>query len=272
MPVLPTPRSNSALFGLLLLVVGCASAHALTLDWNTAPWANGSLSNSFDVDPATTGNDVTVTVSGDTAQLGAESTFQQTPAITTNLQGGLPSPEKTLTLLCDLSSNTQSVTVTVNFSAQYTQGVNNVSFSIFDVDYANVNGASGAKFTDEIRSVIGIAPDGSQVAATITASPDNQKSGTGLTQVVDGIATTVDTGTGSGNANVTISFGSTAITSFSFVYGSGASAPSDPTAQHIGIDNISFTPVPELNPAWVAALSCLAAGYLIHRHNVRFRK
>jgi hypothetical protein len=254
----------------------CASARAVTLDWNAVTWTNGSLSNSYDIDPAASGSDVTVAVSGNTAQLGAEqvSPFPQTPALTTNLQGGLPTPKNTLTLFLDLTSNTQSVTISVSFSAQYTQGVNNVSFSIFDVDFASINGAGGAKFTDEIRSVVGVAPDGSLVAGTLTPSADNRLTGTGFNAVVDGVSTTNDTGAGSASdgGNVTVSFGNAAITSFTFVYGSGSTAPSDPTGQHIGISDISFTPVPEVNPSWAAAFSCLAAGYLIRRHNARVRK
>jgi hypothetical protein len=254
----------------------CASARAVTLDWNAVTWTNGSLSNSYDVDPAATGADVTVAVSGDTAQLGPEqvSPFPQTPAVTTNLQGGLPAPKNTLTIMLDLTSNTQSVTISVNFSGQYTQGVKNVSFSIFDVDFANVNGANGAKFTDEIRSVVGVAPDGSLVAGTLTPSADNSLAGTGFNAVVDGVNTTSDTGAGSASngGNVTVSFGNAAITSFTFVYGSGSTAPADPTAQHVGISDISFTPVPEINPTWAAAFSCLAAAYLIRRHNARVGK
>jgi hypothetical protein len=254
----------------------CASARAVTLDWNAVTWTNGSLSNSYDIDPNASGADVTVAVSGNTAQLGPEqvSPYQQTPALTTNLQGGLPTAKNTLTILLDLSTTSQSVTVSVNFSAQYTQGVNNVSFTIFDVDFANVNGASGAKFTDEIRSVVGVAADGTLVAGTLTPSADNKLIGTGFDAVVDGINTTGDTGAGSASngGNVTVSFGSTPIKSFSLVYGSGPTVATDPTAQHIGISDISFTPVPEVNPSWAAAFSCLAAGYLIRRHNARVRK
>jgi hypothetical protein len=163
------------------------------------------------------------------------------------------------------------VTVTMNFSSGYTMGVSNVSFSVFDIDYASVNGANGAKFQDELRSIVGIAPDGSQVAPTITVGPNAQLTGTGVNQVVDGIATTNDTGATSGDSNVNISFNSP-VTSLSFTYGSGASAPTDPTAQHIGIYNLTFSPVPEINPAIFGAVSCFLAAFVIRRHNARFRK
>jgi hypothetical protein len=110
------------------------------------------------------------------------------------------------------------------------------------------------------------------VAPTITTSVNNTLSGTGLTQVVDGTVTTVDTGAGSGNGNVTISFGATAIRSFTFTYGSGSGTVADPTYQHVGLSDITFTPVPELNPAWSAIGSCLVAAVLILRHSAKFRK
>jgi len=81
-----------------------------------------------------------------------------------------------------------------------------------------------------------------------------------------------DTGAGSGNSHVTISFGGAAITSFIFIYGSGSGTVADPTYQHIGIHDIAFTPVPEINPTWTAVGSCLAAFALILRHRGKFRK
>ena len=255
----------------LTLVWAASSADAVTLDWDTVTWTPGSLTNSYDIDPSAAGNDVTVTVSGDTGQLGSEP--PQTPALTTNLQGGLATAENSLTLLLDLANQAQNVMVTVNFSAQYSAGVTNVSFTIFDVDYANINGSGGAKFQDQISSIRALSIDGvTLIAPTITVSPNNTLSGTGLNQVVDGNTTTNDTGPGSGSANVTISFGANAIQSFFFIYGSGSSTAADPTAQHIGIGDISFTPVPEINPAWSAVASCLFAAALVLRHRANFRK
>lgn len=253
--------------GLLSLV--CGTANAVTLDWDTAAWANGSLSNSYDVDPAVVGNDITVTVSGSTAQLVASNGAGSppTPAITVALEGGLSPVQKNLELALNLTNQTQQVTISVSFSALYIQGVQNVSFSIFDVDFSSGN------FQDQLRSIVAVSSDGlTQIAPTITTSSSNSLSGTGLTQVVTGIATSSDTGAGSANGNVTISFGSNAIKSFSFVYGSGTNAPVDPAFQHIGLHDISFTPVPELNPAWLGGCSCLIVGFFFRRHHARLRK
>ena len=259
---------------LLLTLLGpfLATAHAITLDWDSVTWTAGSLSNSYDVDPAKAGNDITVTISGNTAQLQPKNTSPnpQTPALTNTLQGGLGTAQNTLCLALNLQDQNQAVTVSVNFSALYTSGVANVSFTIFDIDFAN---SSGNTFQDQLRSIQAIDINGNAVAATITTSANNTLSGTtGLSQVVTGTVSGTDTGAGSGSSNVTISFGATAIKSFTFTYGSGTGTVPDPTYQHIGIHDISFTPIPEINPAWSALASCLVAAALILRHSAKFRK
>jgi len=246
-----------------------ATAHAVTLDWDTVSWTAGSLNNSYDVDPARPGNDVTVTISGDTPQLTLETVAPNpmTPAITTDFEGGLGTAQNSLCLAVNLANQSQSVTLTINFSAQYTLGVQNVSLTLFDVDFS---ATTGNTFQDQLRSITATSVDGvTLVAPTITTSANNTLSGPG---VVDGIVSTVDTGPGSGNGNVTISFGSAAIKSFTFTYGSGSGTVADPTYQHIGLSDITFTPVPEINPAWTAVGSCLLAAALILRHSAKFRK
>lgn len=262
-------------FVLFFFVLACAlstTTRAVTVDWDTLPWTPGTLTNSYDVDPAKSGSDVTVTVSGNTGQLQPEivSPNPQTPAITTDFQGGLGTAQNTLSLAANFTDQTQSITVTIDFSSQYTLGVNNVSFTIFDVDLSNVTNNT---YQDELRSITALSTDGvTLIAPTITTSAANTRTGTGLTQVVDGISSANDTGTATGNGNVTITFGATAIKSFTFTYGSGSGTVPDPTYQHIGIYDISFTPVPEINPAWSAVGSCLVAAALILRHSGKFRK
>jgi hypothetical protein len=255
----------------LLFATVSATSSALTLNWGTEPWAAGSLQNSFNIDPSRVGNDVTVTVSGNTGQLQQElvAPNPMTPAVTAAFQGGAASPQNSLCIATDFANRSQGITVTVDFSAQYTQGVSNVSFTIFDVDFSN---ASGSNYQDQIRNIRAVGIDGSLIAPTITTSLNNSLSGTGLNQVVNGLASTVDTGPGSGNGNVTISFGNAAIRSFTFTYGSGTGTVADPTYQHIGMSNVLFTPVPEMNPAFGASLSCLAALLFVLRHNARHRK
>jgi hypothetical protein len=110
------------------------------------------------------------------------------------------------------------------------------------------------------------------IAPTIMTSANNTLTGSGLNQVVTGMINTNDAGTGSGDANGTISFGANVIKSFTFVYGSGATAPADPTTQGIALHDITFTPVPEINPGWMAVTSCLVAANVMLRHRAKFTK
>jgi len=255
-------------FLFILCIAACSpAAHAVTLDWDGVTWTAGSLSNSYDIDPSKAGNDITVSVSGNTGQLAPKS-GSPIPANLNIIEGGLSPVQNSLVLHLDLANQSQSVTVTVNFSSLYTAGVKNVSFTMFDVDF------SSSAFQDQIRSIQALSIDGTTlIAATITTSSANSLNGTtGLGQVVTGMSNNTDTGATSGNGNVTISFGANAIKSFTFVYGSGTTAPVDPTAQGIAMHDITFTPVPEINPAWSGLVSCLVAAALIRRHSAKFRK
>jgi len=242
----------------------CSSANALVLDWDAVNWTPGSLNNAYDIDPATPGNDVTVAVTGNTAQfqtaiVGSNS---QTPAITNSHDGGLNPAQKTLTLAVNFTSRSEAITIKVDFSALYTLGVQNVSFVIFDVDFSN-NSDNNSTFRDQLRSISALSIDGiTQIAPTITVSANNSLSGSGLAQVVNGTRSTVDTGTGSGAANVPFNSGSNAIQSFTFTYGSGSGTVSNPTYQHSGLHDISFKPVPEINPMLASMFACLAGGVL----------
>jgi hypothetical protein len=259
-------RSHKVWCGIALALLSLGStAPAVVLDWDAVTWTPG-YSNSFDVDAANPGNDITVSISGDT------STLQYgTPARTTNFEGGLGVPENTLALAVDFTSKSQFITVTIDFSSLYSAGVQNVSFTIFDVDFDNQVGTS--EYQDQLRLISALSINGvTQIAPTITTSPNNTRSGNGVNQVVNGALTTVDSGPGSGAGNVTISFGGAAIKSLTFRYGSGPTSPTNPTYQHIAIHDLSFTPVPEINPAWTAMISCFVAAGLVLRHRALCRK
>jgi hypothetical protein len=247
-------------------------AQGITLDWDTVTWTAGTLSHSYDVDPAKAGNDITVSVSGNTSRLTTElvSPNPMTPAITTDFQGGLTTAQNTLCLAVNFTDQSQSVTVTVDFSSLYSLGVKNVSFTLFDIDFSNVTNNT---YQDRLTGITATSIDGTTlVAPTITTSAANTLSGSGLNYVVTGTASATDVGSNTGNGNVTISFGTTAIRSFTFTYGSGTGTVPDPTYQHVGLHDISFTAVPEINPAWSAVGSCLLAFALILRHSAKFRK
>jgi hypothetical protein len=231
-----------ALFCAIFAFAGSASA--VLVDWSGLNWPAGSLSNSYDVDPSNPGTDVTMTISGDTGQLqpSVVAPNPQTPAITRAFDGGLGTSPLTLELALNLTTNTQSVTFTLDFSALYATGVAYVSFMIFDIDAANSGGSS---YQDVINSIYATSITGTQIAPTITnVGPNVSLTGTGLSQVLTGQTSTVDLGAGSGAANVTISFNATDIRSITFTYGSSSMFP-DPTYQHIGIYNIDYEVVPE---------------------------
>ncbi|HEX8076383.1 MAG TPA: hypothetical protein VF511_01105, partial [Chthoniobacterales bacterium] len=127
-----------------------------------------------------------------------------------------------------------------------TPGANNVSFTIFDIDITTNS--------DIISNIYGVAPDGTLIAATLSGIGSAVTlTGTGLNQVLTGNAAAANN---SSNGNVTVSFGSTLITDVFFTFSNTAGAP---RYQDIGIGDISFTPVPEINPSVTAAASCLFA-------------
>ncbi|CAA9213157.1 MAG: hypothetical protein AVDCRST_MAG42-209 [uncultured Chthoniobacterales bacterium] len=252
-------RLNQCLRRLLvtavLSVFVAQAADAVVLDWDTATWTPGSLSQSYDLDPTNPGNDITLTIGGNTSFLRPDynAPNAQTPALSTTLHGGLTPAQNTLLLATDFSVNTDALTITIAFSANYTQGVTNVSFSIFDLD-------SGAGFQDQLRSIRGVGVDGSTVTASYVGGPAVTTTGS---FVVNGAGLSPDSGAGSNAGNLQISF-SQPIRSMSFVFGNGASI-TDPVYQTIGIHDINFTPVPEVNPALAAAAGCVLVGWFRQR-------
>jgi hypothetical protein len=249
----------------LIFFASLSDARAILVDWSTEAWTPGTLSNSYNVDPANVGNDVTITVTGDTNDLGLSPTGPQTPAITSALEGGFSPAHVNLEMYVDFKKDTNAITVTLDFSALYAAGVANVSFNIFDIDFAN-QGGGGAQFQDVIRSISATSITGALIAPTITVGPNVILTGSGLGQVISGAATTNDTGLGSGDANATITFNALDIRSVTFTYGSG-SFVNNPTDQHIGIDNILYAVVPEFDPTWVTLIVCgsLVVGTTVRR-------
>lgn len=247
----------------LAVSLGAHPSQAVVLDWTTVTWTSGSLSNSYDIDATNPGNDITVSMTGDTGQFitGFTPPNPQTPAITQSFQGGFGTVQTSLELRVDYTTTGQFVTITLSF-ANYPLGVSNVSLSLFDID--------AAAYQDRISSITALSTDGTTlVAPTITGlGAAVSLSGTGLNQVLDGTASVADVGAGSGDGNATISFGATPITSISFTYGSGPSSPADPSTQKIGLSVIDFTAVvPEFNPALASSILCLLAVGLLHAKN-----
>lgn len=241
-------------------------AHAVVLNWDSVSWTDGSLSNTYQPDGSDPGSalSVNLSVNGGGAPFAPYSgdTSRQAPAVIAAFEGGQGAIHNSLVLALDLANTSQSVSVTVYFGAS--AGANNVSFQLFDVDFSGT--------AQDLISVIQgtSAVDGTTVMPTITGSAANTVT-TGANPTVVGSSPASDTGATSNRGNVTIDFGGTAISSFTFTYGA-TTAFSNPGYQHIGLYNINFTPIPEMNPAIISIFSCLAATGLVLRHRARFRK
>jgi hypothetical protein len=170
-----------------------------------------------------------------------------TPAVNQSLTGGLSPAENALNLSANLKTQS-NVWVHISFTGAQ-PGASDVSFTIFDIDITTNN--------DIIESIVGLAIDGTYVAATITNVGSGVNfSGNGFQQVLRGTAAVPNSGPGSSNGNATISFGSAIITDIYFNFSNSSGTHQ---FQNIAIGDISFTPVPEINPTATAAASCLAA-------------
>ena len=239
-----------AAVGLLFFLADRPTAHALVLDWDSVTWSPGFLNNSYDLNGDAV-NDITVSITSRQANVWTNDpgTGDLTPSISQTMTGGLLPAQNSLILAANLKTQSD-ITVQLTFTGGNgplnTPGANNVSFTIFDIDVTTNS--------DIISEIYGVAPDGTHVAATLTnIGPTVTLTGTGLNQVLSGNAAAANN---SGDGNVTVSFGSTLITDVFFTFSNTAGAP---RYQDIGIGDITFTPVPEINPAMTAAGSCLLA-------------
>jgi hypothetical protein len=192
-----------------------------------------------------------------------------TPNINSNLEGGLTPVQNSLNIAVDLGKKDRFVTVTITFSASYTQGVENVSFTLFGIDQAT--GGSNI-YIDEISSISALAIDGfTQIAPTITNIGSSVSwSGAGVNQVLTGAANVPDTGAGSGAGNATINFNATGLRSITFTFGAGGNSAVNPVFQDISLHDLTFSPVPEVNPTVAAAGICLFALVRLNRRRLRF--
>ena len=246
-----TVRNRICVFAavFLALLAGLAgSANAMVLDWDGVAWTPGSLNNSYNLN-GDAYNDVTVAITSQNPGVFTTdpTTGTQTPAINQSITGGLTPAENSLMIAANLHTNS-NLTVQLSFTGGPggQPGANDVSFTIFDIDITTNS--------DIISSIYGVAPDGTHVAATITnVGSAVTLSGAGLTYVLTGNAASANN---SSNGNATISFGSTLIYDVFFTFGNTAGAP---RYQDIAIGDVTFTPVPEVNPATAAAASCMTA-------------
>jgi hypothetical protein len=219
----------------------------LVLDWDAVTWNSGSLSNSFDLNSDSI-NDITMSMTAQNNTFTNDSaTGTMTPTINQTITGGESPVQRTLMIAGNLFTHSD-LTVHLSFTGGQ-PGANNVSFTIFDIDVTTN--------ADIISSIFGVTSNGTLVAPTITSVGSGVTlSGGGLSQVLTGNAASPNSGPGSSNGNATITFGATIITDIYFVFSNTAGAP---RYQDIALGDISFTPVPEINPAMAAAGSCIGA-------------
>jgi hypothetical protein len=229
----------------LAFCLASPAAYALVLDWDAVTWAPGALVNSYDLTGDAV-NDITVKITSQQANIWTNdpTTGTQTPVVNQTMTGGLSPVENSLMLAANLKTHSDA-TVQLTFTGVY-PGAANVSFTIFDIDVTTNS--------DIIDTIYGVAPDGTHVAATITnVGSAVTLTGSGLSQTLTGNAASPDN---SGNGNATISFGAAVITDVFFTFSNTAGAP---RYQDIAIGDVSFTPVPEINPAAASAISCVLA-------------
>ena len=234
----------SALCLVIWLAGWTGTAHALVLSWDSVAWTPGSLSNSYDLNGDSI-NDITLTMTAQNNTFTNDpTTGDMTPAINQTITGGQSPVKNTLMLAGNLFTHSD-MTIQMSFTGAQ-PGANNVSFSIFDIDVSTNS--------DIISGIYGVALDGTHVAATITnVGSTVDLTGTGLNQVLTGNAASANN---SSNGNATISFGATIITDVFFTFSNTAGAP---RYQDIAIGDLTFTPVPEINPALAASLSSFVA-------------
>src|SRR3982751_4829028 len=109
MNFLPTGRAAGRALLLACLLAGGAvsSRAAVIMDWDSATWIPGSLSNSYDLNGDTV-NDITFTIAkrgnGSNVYAIDPTTGVQTPAISQTLTGGLS--ENSLMIAGNLHTNT----------------------------------------------------------------------------------------------------------------------------------------------------------------------
>jgi len=241
---------KTGLFALGLLTLALCllplNARAIVLDWDSVNYSSGSFSQSFDIDASNPGNDVTITITGNTSY------FAQNVNDNSNLTGGYSPTQQSLFMNMNYSSESQFITVTVTFN--YALGVEDVSFSLFDIDRSTAGSDSG--YTDKIV-LLGKNLNGKLVApTTITTHSANETVGSGTNIYVRGTTGASDA-TGTGNADYTFS-GTNTINSFTFTYGNDSSSPSNPGNQWISLFDITYKPrVPEWHPGLIASFACM---------------
>lgn len=259
-----------------MLVVPQAASHASVLNWasSSISYSAGATSTTYN-NVNGSGVNITVTLSWDNTYNNPNyapsnpNPFNnsypngnpQYPQITDDYTGGQGGNAESLLLRVPSTSYVDArgrdplgsgfadedsvLYVTFTFSS----AVEDVNFSVFDVDYA-------ANDYQDLVTVTG-SYYGSGVAA-----PDTSNSGQGASNQVTAPGQVLGTGASNGDSsagNAYFDFDDTQVTSITVAYGNGNQAPTYPDGQAIAIGNIFFTAVPEADAAW----SLIPVGLLV---------
>ncbi len=221
------------------------AAHAsVVFNWPNSGWTAGApntgqtKTQSF---TSVTTNDITVSIYN--SGVGNHGGY---PAInSTETTSGL-SGVNALQLYLDNSAAVGNfLRVTVSFATPVT----NLSFQLWDCD------AAPGQFIDTFKNIQALAVGGATVGADSIASEVagyNTITGSGLGAVISGTAGATNT---TNEGTVDIAFNQP-ITQFSFEW---SNADSGRGAQAVGLSPITYTVVPESNPAYFGVASCAGA-------------
>lgn len=266
---------------LLAFLLSPAVTHAALLDWDTQTLAPGQKSEKKQVVPANNGGIVSETYKTDSTNAGKDvivniqnnnssATWQSNaPAVSSATSNPLGAGysgvygedggtgQKSL-FLC-LSGNTTGITVTINFSL-YSQGVKDVSFSLFDIDSRSI--------PDQIVNIWGTTLSGGTIAATsITGAACNQVNAEGTVGASITGTSSATENTSLGNA--LISFGTNTVTSVQFTYKNTDVVQN--SWNGIGLGDVSYDDAntsPEVGTSLAAVAACgLAFGFQRYRKN-----
>lgn len=194
------------------------SAGSVIFDWDTQAWTAGATGNSYTLAGlGTIGFAITNTngVFLNNATYGGQS-----PAKQNALTGGLGTPQQSLALLVDLTSQNATVNTTITLSS----AVNGLQFTIFDVDF-NAN-----QFADKVTVTGSLG--GMLVTPILTNGSANFVNGNSAY----GDAVSNDN---QANGNVVVTF-TGPVDKISIAYGDHSYAPADPGQQGIALHDITM--------------------------------
>jgi hypothetical protein len=240
-----------------LLLIGAAPLDAsVTFDWPSSPgWTAGApTAGQTDTQNFTSVNPNDITVAINNSGSGAQGMVWQTgsggyPQISFNNDTGGFTGVNGLQLLV---TSSQAVGTYIKTTITFATPVINLSFQIWDVD------AVAGQFVDQIANIQALAQGGGTVgpdSVTSAVAGYNTITGSGLATVVLGTAN-ADNSTNQGTIDITFNG---PITQFSFEWSNNDAALG---AQGITIGPLTYTPVREIQSAWIAAAACAVAAGL----------